>query len=87
MFVDDLNWLKYNTQPWTEVLQRWSKTSQFRVAAFNSGQRNIGAFTLLTDPKMDSLVCKCISYDLLQLHAFNFDDYYSTGRNLMTNLP
>jgi hypothetical protein len=59
LFVDELNWLKYNSQPWTEVLEKWKITSSFRVAAFHKGVKNVGEFTILSNPKMDNLVHIC----------------------------
>lgn len=55
LVTEELNWLKYNTQPWMEVLEKWKTTSSFRVSSFNRGLKTIGAFTTLSNPKMDSL--------------------------------
>ena len=67
LVVDDLNWLKYNAQPRTQVLEKWKRTSAFRVAAFNKGVKNIGSFTILSNPKMDNLVyiCSIDSFNLI----------------------
>jgi hypothetical protein len=53
---DELNWLKYNSQPWTEVLQKWEATSSFRVQLFLNGDKDIQAFKLMLNVKADSLV-------------------------------
>jgi len=54
---DDLNWLKYNMQPWTTVLQKWKATSQYRTMALHNGGKQLDDFKLYADPKADSLVC------------------------------
>lgn len=56
MYSDDINWLKYNKQPWTEVLRKWTSTSQFRVQGFLSGDKTIANFPTVNDPKADCLV-------------------------------
>lgn len=54
---DELNWLKYNTQPWAEVLRKWDATSSYRVSMFLEGQHDVESFKLMLNPKADSLVC------------------------------
>nr|XP_047146856.1 uncharacterized protein LOC124819367 isoform X3 [Hydra vulgaris] len=53
---DDLNWLKFNSQPWTEVCHKWKLTSKFRLKSFQSGSKDIPNFKLLLDLKADALV-------------------------------
>lgn len=53
---DDLNWLKYNMQPWTTVLQKWKATSQYRTMALHNGGKQLDDFKLYADPKADSLL-------------------------------
>jgi hypothetical protein len=55
--TDELHWLKYNCQPWTEVLRKWQVTSAYRVNMFLEGERDVESFKLLLNPKVDSLVC------------------------------
>jgi len=59
---DDLNWLRYNMQPWTTVLQKWKTTSAYRTRALHSGQKKLDNFKLYADPKADSLVCKSLAF-------------------------
>lgn len=53
---DELNWLKYNNQPWTEVLQKWRVTATYRINKFFLGESDVDSFKLLLDPKADTLV-------------------------------
>lgn len=41
---DELNWLKYNSQPWTEVLRKWQFTSLYRVQQWLDGVKDVDAF-------------------------------------------
>jgi hypothetical protein len=61
LFTEELNWLKYNTQLWTEVLVKLKITSSFRVPLFSKGLESIGAFAIFSNSKVDSLVCICIT--------------------------
>lgn len=54
---DDLNWLKYNCQPWVTVLDKWQKTSSYRTNHLQSGTKKLSDFKMYSDPKADSLVC------------------------------
>jgi len=56
MVRDDLNWLKYNMQPWTVVLQKWEKTAAYRVQVLQSGVKKLDDFKLYADRRVDSLV-------------------------------
>ncbi|XP_065668242.1 uncharacterized protein LOC136088450 [Hydra vulgaris] len=53
---DDLNWLKFNNQPWTEVCHKWKSTSKFRLKSFQLGTKDIPNFKHLLDLKADALV-------------------------------
>ena len=53
---DELNWLRYNIQPWTTVLTKWEKTSNYRITVLQSGVKSLSDFKLYGNPKVDSLV-------------------------------
>jgi hypothetical protein len=53
---DSLNWLKFNSQPWSEVKKHWKVTSKYRVDQFLVEKKEIETFKLLLDPKADDLV-------------------------------
>jgi hypothetical protein len=73
----ELNWLKYNKTPWTEVIQKWKATSAYRVSSLREGTTNLDAFKLFLDDKADSLVsfirivCRIILYNI-NLAIFNY---------------
>ncbi len=62
--ADDLNWLKFNSQPWTEVLAKWQATSKYRVTQLLVGAKDVDSFKLLLDPKADSLVGYVIKHHM-----------------------
>ena len=54
--ADDLNWLKYNNQPWVTVMTKWERTAGYRTRMLYTGERTLEHFKLYGDPKADSLV-------------------------------
>lgn len=53
---DDLNWLRYNMQPWVTVLHKWKNTAAHRVHVLQAGTKILKDFKLYADPKADNLV-------------------------------
>jgi len=55
----ELNWLKFNSngtsaqyrpfnsQPWTEVMNKWRKTSVYSIKCFEDGSKSVNHFKLL----------------------------------------
>lgn len=90
---DDINWLKYRSQPWTEVLRKWQTTSTYRVQLFY-GDGDIDLFKLMLNPKVDNLVSclantkysfsiasKCYKNDqLYSIEIRMLSSYYNVSR-------
>lgn len=60
LFIDETNaltWLKYNREPWAEVLENWNKTYTLRRDFVGKTVKDfLHEWPILSDPRSESLV-------------------------------
>ncbi|KAJ8913335.1 hypothetical protein NQ315_013306 [Exocentrus adspersus] len=75
---DDFNWLKYNTEPWATVIQKWNHTFTLRrKQKYHSVSEMIRAWPVLNDLRAEVLI-NCDFEKLFPKSVLNFFLHWQT---------